>query len=109
MSNGNRIELLRGFMDDVSILTKSVPLAKKALTRTEVAVEWARMKLKPGKSRSLVMQKGRSMNVEPFVVGAESVDGELVGGEVIPTLQRKPLRTLGRIYDLCRTFGIRWS
>ena len=29
------------------------------------------------------------MNVEPFTVG----------GEVIPSLQRKPLRTLGREYD----------
>ena len=38
MSKGNRIELLRGFMDDVSILTTSVPMAQRALKRTEVAV-----------------------------------------------------------------------
>ena len=94
MSKGNRIELLRGFMDDVSILTTSVPMAKRALKRTEVAVSWARMKLKPVKSRSLVIQKGRSMDVEPFSVGSE-----LEGGEVIPALQRKPLKTLGRWYD----------
>ena len=99
MSNGNSIELLRGFMDDVSILTNSVPMAKKALSRTEVAVSWARMKLKPGKSRSLVIQKGRSMDVEPFAVGAELEGIESVGGEAIPALQRKPLKTLGRWYD----------
>ena len=97
MSNGNRIGLLRGFMDDVSILTSSVDSAKKALKRTEVAVAWARMKLKPGKSRSLVIKKGRSMDVEPFVVGADPEDEG--SGEVIPALQRKPLKTLGRWYD----------
>ena len=47
MSNGQSIELLRGFMDDVSILTKSVSTSQMALTRTKTAVEWARMQLKP--------------------------------------------------------------
>ena len=32
--SGGRIEVLRDFMDDVSILTESVPLAKVALKRT---------------------------------------------------------------------------
>ena len=100
MSNGNSIELLRGFMDDVSILTKSVPMAELALKRTETAVAWARMKLKPAKSRSLVIVKGRSMDVEPFAVGETVIDGWIhLGGEGIPALQRKPLKTLGRIYD----------
>ncbi len=54
VANGNSIELLRGFMDDVSILTSSVAMAKIALRRTEVVVAWARMKLKPVKSRSFL-------------------------------------------------------
>ena len=99
MATGNRIELLRGFMDDVSILTRSIPMARIALRRTEVAVAWARMKLKPGKSRSFVMENGRPSDVEPFAVGGELVDGQVVGGDVIPALQRKPLRTLGRVYN----------
>ena len=95
---GGRIEVLRGFMDDVSILTESVPLAKVALKRTETAVAWARMKLKPGKSRSFVMKKGMSMNVQPFAVG--ELDADIAKEEdVIPALQRKPLKTLGRFYD----------
>ena len=99
MATGNRIELLRGFMDDVSILTRSIPMARIVLKRTEVAVAWARMKLKPGKSRSFVMEKGRPIDVEPFAVGRELVGGQLVDGDVIPALQRKPLRTLGRVYN----------
>ena len=89
LSNGNSLELLRGFMDDVSIMTGSYAGAKVALTRTEEVVKWARMQLKPTKSRSLVIQKGRSLDIEPFSVGSE----------VIPALQRKKLRTLGRVYD----------
>ena len=98
MDGGEQIELLRGFMDDVSILTSSVKSANVALKRTEKAISWARMKLKPAKSRSLVVVKGRSMNVQPFAVGELSAD---VAREedIIPCLQRKPLRTLGRVYD----------
>ena len=99
MATGGRIELLRGFMDDVSILTSSIPMARTVLRRTEVAVAWARMKLKPEKSRSLVIENGRPVDVEPFAVGGELVDGQVVGGVVIPALQRKPLRTLGRVYN----------
>ena len=96
MSNGNTIELLRGFMDDVSILARSVKDGQVALKRFEVGVSWARMKVKPAKSRSLVVVKGRSMEVEPFVVGGEECE---MGREVIPCLQKKPLKTLGRWYD----------
>ena len=98
MGSGEEIELLRGFMDDVSILTSSVESANVALKRTEKAVSWARMKLKPAKSRSLVVKKGRSMDVQPFAVG--ELDASLAREvDVIPCLQRKALRTLGRVYD----------
>jgi len=85
---GSPIEVLRGFMDDVSILTTSVPQAKKALERTVKALKWARMKLKPVKSRSIVLKDGLPQRFEPF-----SVDGA-----VIPGLHTKPLRTLGRVF-----------
>ena len=47
------------------------------------------MNLKPAKSRSLVMVKGRLMDVQPFKVG----DVE------IPSIQRKPVKALGRTID----------
>ena len=98
MGGGEEIELLRGFMDDVSILTSSVESANVALKRTEKAISWARMKLKPAKSRSLVVKKGRSMDVQPFAVG--ELDASVAReADVIPCLQRKALRTLGRVYD----------
>ena len=86
---GNLIEVLRGFMDDLSILTTTVPMLNMALERTNKALNWARMQLKPSKSRSLVMQRGKVLDIEPF----------FVDGTKIPGLQKEPLRTLGRVYD----------
>ena len=87
--NGNPIEVFRGFMDDLSTLTTRVPMTALALDRTNTALKWGRMKLKPSKSRSLVMLKGKVLDVEPF-----SVDGIK-----IPGLHKEPLRTLGRVFD----------
>ena len=52
------------------------------------------MKLKPEKSWSLVVHKGHAIVEEPFTVDEETVNGVVVNGEVIPSLQRKSLRTL---------------
>ena len=83
------IEPFRAFMDDLSILTPSIVETEKALRRTAVVLQWARMKLKPSKSRSLVISGGKPMSIAPFAVD----------GVAIPSLQEKPLKTLGRFYD----------
>ena len=83
------IEPFRAFMDDLSILTPSVLETERALRRTDTVLKWARMKLKAQKSRSVVISSGKPLSVAPF-----SVDGC-----PIPSLQEKPLKTLGRFYD----------
>ena len=87
--NGNPIEVFRGFMDDLSTLTTRVPMTSIALARTNTAIKWGRMSLKPSKSRSLVILKGKVLDVEPFQVD----------GVKIPGLHKEPLRTLGRVFD----------
>ena len=89
LSNTNTMPVLRAFMDDVSLMTRSTAAAKIALERTVIALKWARMKLKPQKSRSLVIRKGKSIDEQPFKVGEE----------IIPSIQKEPLKTLGRIYN----------
>ena len=89
LSNGNSLPIFRGFMDDLSVMTVGVPYAKEILGKVNSALIWARMKSKASKSRSCVIVKGRCMAVEPFEIG----------GEVIPSLQSKSLKTLGRVYD----------
>ena len=61
MEKGGPIELLRAFMDDVSILTGPIEAAKEALARSDPAVKWGRMALKPPKSRGLVVMKSTSV------------------------------------------------
>ena len=41
------IEALRAFMDDLSIIVPSVPTAHLALKRTNIALKWVRMAVKP--------------------------------------------------------------
>jgi hypothetical protein len=60
-----------------------------ACERVDTLLSWARMRAKAVKSRSCVIQNGRSLDIEPFYVNSES----------IPSIQRKPVKTLGRIYD----------
>ena len=87
--NGKPVEVVRGFMDDISLAVPSIPIARFTLRRTIEVLAWARMALKPSKSRSAVLARGKLKPVEPFSVN----------GTIIPGLQNKPLRTLGRNYD----------
>lgn len=50
---------------------------------------WARMKIKPTKSRSLSLRRGVQNDSTTFVVG----------GEKIPLLSEQPIRSLGRQYN----------
>ena len=81
--------VLRALMDDISLMTTSTPASKIALQRIVVALKWARMKLKPQKSRSLVIKGGKCRYEQPFQVA----------GEIIPSIQKELLKTLGRVYN----------
>ena len=89
LSTRKSMSVLRPFMDDVSLMTTSTPASKIALQRTVVALKWTRMKLKPQKSRSLVITGGKYIDEQPFQVA----------GEIIPSIQKEPLKALGRIYN----------
>ena len=89
LSTRKSMPVLNAFMDDVSLMTTSTPASKIALQRTVVALKWTRMKLKPQKSRSLVITGGKYIDEQPFQVA----------GEIIPSIQKEPLKTLGRVYN----------
>ena len=89
LQNGNFLPLLRGFMDDLSAMTTSVPVGQSLLNDLDRVLHWARMKPKASKSRSLVIISGRCMNVRPFSIRDES----------IPSIQDNPVKTLGRLID----------
>ena len=76
-------------MDDLMLMLRLVRDAERAMQRLVTVLDWARMNLKAEKSRSLVMVHGRLMNVKPFAVK----------GVTIPSIQEKPVKSLGRIID----------
>ena len=75
-------------MDDVTTLLQTAACTARLLKRLEELLTWARMKIKPPKSRSLSIRKGtRNYNI------IFTVDGER-----IPLLAEEPVRSLGRLY-----------
>merc|ERR1712237_256967 len=76
-------------MDDTTVLASQEDEARKILTRLQQVIEWAGMKFKPQKSRSLSLHKGK---VKPEVSFS-------VAGEAIPTVSQQPVKSLGRMYD----------
>ena len=84
-----KVPVLKEYMDDITILTASVLCAKTVLSKVNELMQWSKMKIKPMKSRSLVMERGKVADVQPF-----EVDGQL-----IPGVQTKPVKFLGRVID----------
>ena len=75
-------------MDDVTSILQTAPCTPRLLKRFDELISWARMKVKAVKSRSLSLRKGVLYDKTTFVAG----------GEPIPQLSGKPLKSLGRQY-----------
>ena len=83
------IPVLKEYMDDIAIVTASISSANIVLNRVNEFMRWSRMRIKPVKSRSLVLLRGKVVDVEPFVVE----------NQTIPGVQTKPVKFLGRCID----------
>ena len=79
----------RAFMDDITILVPSQIAADGLLQRYYNLFTWARMKAKPKKSRSLSLVGGSVRKIH-----------FKIGGDKIPTVREKPLKSLGRLYSI---------
>ena len=79
----------RAFMDDITILVPSQIAADGLLQSYYNLFTWARMKAKPKKSRSLSLV-GRSVREIHFKIR----------GDKIPTVRKKPVKSLGRLYSI---------
>ena len=86
MKSGIRQPPTKAFMDDLTVATTHSVQTRWLLW---TVVRWARMKFNASKSRSLVLNKGKSSNRVRF-----KVDGEL-----IPSLSEKSIKCLGKIFD----------
>lgn len=76
----------KAFVDDMTLSTKSVVEGRWSLNELGEVINWARMRFKPSKSRSLVIVKGKVCNQYRFKIN----------NEWIPTLTEKPIKCLGK-------------
>ena len=89
LGEGLHMPPLKAFMDDTTIIASRDDEAQNTLHKLHSTIEWAKMKFKPQKSRSLSLSKGK---VNPKVVFT-------IAEERIPTVSEKPVKSLGRVYD----------
>ncbi|KAL6484312.1 hypothetical protein MHYP_G00063570 [Metynnis hypsauchen] len=87
-----RLPPLRAYMDDITTLTTTVPCTRRLLRKLEENISWARMKIKPTKSRSISVVKGVLSDQQFFI-----------GNVAIPTVYEQPIKSLGRRYDASLT------
>lgn len=85
LSNGIQQVPIRAFMDGLTITARSVPKGRWILEVVEIT-KVARMEFKPSKSRSLVLRRGCVQDHYRFKISKD----------VIPTVQEKPVKILGR-------------
>ncbi len=88
LKTGVKLTPIRAFMDDITTLTTTVPCTRRLLEKLQENISRARMKIKPSKSRSISITKGKLSDQRFFI-----------NSEPIPTISEKPIKSLGRCYD----------
>ena len=96
--NGTLLPPVRAFMDDMNLMCANVTDTQRLLDRSCVALEWARMKYRPDKSRCIIIVKGKSSNTTPFITKAMDQSQKTVSS-VIPSIHANPIKFLGRIVN----------
>ncbi|XP_062888558.1 uncharacterized protein LOC134337458 [Mobula hypostoma] len=85
---GQRLPPIRAYMDDITILTTTVPCTKRLLEKRHQNVTWVRMKIKPSKCRSISIVKGQVTDKRFHIDGTP-----------VPTVSEMPVKSLGQWYD----------
>lgn len=88
LPSGERLPPLRSYMDDVTSLLQTAACTSRLLKRMDQLMSWARMKIKPSKSRSLSLRRGVRNDKAIFVVR----------GRENPLLSEQPIKSLRRQY-----------
>ena len=70
-------------------MTEAVPGCRWILKGLEKVMEWALMRFKLAKSRSMVLRKGKVVDKVRFNIT----------GTAIPTISEKPVKSLGKVFD----------
>ena len=76
-------------MDDRFLMSPAIPATQVFLDCCAVALIWDRMSFRASKSRSIVIDKSKVIDISPFSFK----------GEIIPSIHANPVRFLGRTID----------
>ena len=93
-TNNTVLPLLRGFMDDLSLMSSTVSGSQTLLSWCITVLNWAGLEFRADKSCSVAIVKGRSMNTTPFSVSKTSDQPE-----VSSSIHSRPIKFLGCIID----------
>ena len=91
-SNGVPLPVFQVFMDDLNLMSSSVQGNLTLLHRCTTALKWAGLEFRADKSRSIVIIKGRSMNIPPSSDPSDF-------SSFIPSIDTQPVKFLGHIID----------
>lgn len=83
-----RIPPIRAYMDDMITLATTKAYTKGLLGKLQESINWARMKMKPSKSRSISVVKGVLRDTRFYI-----------GDDPVPTVSEQPVKSLGRWYN----------
>ncbi|KAJ8390956.1 hypothetical protein AAFF_G00098760 [Aldrovandia affinis] len=86
--NGLCLPPIRAYMDDMTTLTTTAACTRRLLGKLQENIKWARMKIRPNKSRSISIVKGELKDVR-----------FCIGDDPIPTVSEQPVKSLGRWYN----------
>ena len=89
MGRGVYMPSIKAFMDDTTIVLNRRQIVQRVLDKLNDLLLWCRMALKPAKSRSLSLTRGKVRSDVYFTVG----------GQRIPTVSEEPVKSLGRVFD----------
>ena len=76
-------------MDDIFLMSPSIPATQVFLDCCAVALIWARMSFRTSKSRAMVIDKGKVIDISP----------SYFKGEIIPSIHANPVAFLGTTID----------
>ncbi len=88
LQSGQRLPPVHAYMDDMTTLTSTIACTKRLLVKLHANITWARMKLKPSKSRSISIVRGKLVD-QRFHIDETP----------IPTVLEMPVKSLGRWYN----------
>ena len=69
------VPVMKEYMDDITIVTASVESVGSILSKVNDFMDWSKMRIKPMKSRSLVVHGDKVKHIEPFAFDCQTIPG----------------------------------